>query len=30
MTDQWQAVVTAEAEVIPAEKSANNETQEDK
>jgi hypothetical protein len=29
MTEQWQAVVTAEAEVIPAEK-ADNETQEDK
>lgn len=30
MTDQWQAVVTAEAEVIPAEQSANDEAQEDK
>jgi hypothetical protein len=30
MTDQWQAVVTAEAEVIPAEKSADVETQEEK
>ena len=30
MTDQWQTVVTAEAEVIPAEKAADNETQEDK
>jgi hypothetical protein len=29
MTEQWQAVVTAEAEVIPAEKNAD-ETQEDK
>jgi hypothetical protein len=30
MTEQWQAVVTAEAEVIPADKAADNETQEDK